>query len=185
MSYIRVNRMGDMDKIRREGLVPQNQLGGHNEYWDTDEGLFSPEDKQFDMTRGGGKGFFLTKPHPRNIRYASTGADKGGHGLVGVRMAPEQARALDMQYRTADESPEDLPEMLVHESIPPEQLVMMPQPANVAQGVDWHDPSTYGNVPVPAPKLARQYGIGADFIDRNAPPDAQGRAFNFDELGEF
>jgi hypothetical protein len=185
MSYIRVNRMGDMDKIRREGLVPQNQLGGHNEYWDTDEGLFSPEEKQFDMTRGDGKGFFLTKPHPRNIRFASTGADKGGHGLVGVRMAPEQASALDMQYRTADESPEDLPEMLVHESIPPEQLVMMPQPANVAQGVDWHDPSTYGNVPKNIVPLAMQYGIDADFIDRNSPPDAQGRAFNFDELGEF
>lgn len=184
MSYIRVNRMGDMDRIRREGLVPQDQ-SGHNMEWDMDEGLFSPEDKQFDMTRGDGKGFFLTKPHPRNIRFASTGADKGGHGLVGVRMAPEQASALDMQYRTADESPEDLPEMLVHENIPPERLVMMPQASNVARGVDWHDESTWGNVPKKIVPLAMQYGIDANFVDRNSPPDAQGRAFNFDELGEF
>ena len=88
MSYIRVNRMGDMDKIRREGLVPQVQTG-HNLEWDADEDLFAPGEKQFDMTRGDGKGFFLTKPHPRNIRFASTEADKGGHGLVGVRMTPE------------------------------------------------------------------------------------------------
>ena len=187
MTYVRTNRMGDMPAIRSQGLVPQNQLGGHNEYWDTDEGLFSPEDKQFDMTRGDGKGFFLTKPHPRNIRFASTGADKGGLGLVGVRMSPEEARQMDMQTRTADESPEDLPEMLMHERIPPERLVMMPQPSNVAQGVDYHDPSTYGNVPLTPTRLGRErYGIDSGFVDRNAPPDAQGRAFNFDELlGEF
>lgn len=185
MNYIRVNRMGDMDRIRREGLVPQDQ-SGHNMEWDMDEGLFSPEDKQFDMTRGDGKGYFLTKPHPRNIRFASTEADKGGLGLVGVRMSPQETSQLDMQTRTADESPEDLPEMLVHENIPPERLVMMPQASNVAQGVDWHDPSTYGNVPKNIVPLAMQYGIDTNFVDRNAPSDAQGRAFNFDELlGEF
>ena len=143
-------------------------------------------DGDLDVVRmSDGKGFWLTKPHPRNIRFASTGADKGGHGLIGVRMNPQETSQLDMQHRTADESPEDLPELLVHENIPPERLVMMPQSSNVAQGVDWHDESTWGNVPVGAPKLGRQYGIDANFVDRNAPPDAQGRAFNFDELGEY
>ena len=102
-------------------------------------------------------------------------------------MSPEEARQMDMQTRTADESPEDLPEMLMHERIPPERLVMMPQPSYVAQGVDYHDMSTYGNVPLPVTRLGREgYGIDSGFVDRNAPPEAQGRAFNFDELlGEF
>ena len=75
----------------------------------------------------------------------------------------------------------------MHERIPPERLVMMPQPSNVAQGVDYHDPSTYGNVPLTPTRLGRErYGIDSGFVDRNAPPEAQGRAFNFDELlGEF
>ena len=184
MTYVRVNRMGGMDRIQRQGLVPVSQAG-HNTEWDGDENLFSPGEKQFDMTRGGGKGFWLTKPHPRNIKFASTGADKGGHGLVGVRMNPQETSQLDMQHRTADESPEDLPEMLVHEKISPEKLVMMPQAANVKQGVDWQDESTWGNVPKENPQLGRQFGIDENFVDRNSPPDGQGRAFNFEELGGF
>jgi hypothetical protein len=139
------------------------------------------------MTRGDGKGFFLTKPHPRNINFASTAPKNRqlGTGLVGVRMNPQELAQMDMQTRTADESPEDLPEMLMHESIPPERLVMMPQSLRTRLGVDQHDPSTRRNRPDKPAVLGRQYGIDANFVDRNAPPDAQGRAFNFDELGEY
>lgn len=186
MSYIRTSSMVDFPQIQQQGLVPQDQ-SGHNTVWDTDEGLFAPGEKQFDMTRGDGKGFFLTKPHPRNIVRASTSPKNKqlGTGLVGVRMSPQEMAQMDMQMRTADESPEDLPEMLVHESIPPERLVMMPQSSRTRLGVDMHDPSTYGNRPDKPAVLGRKYGIDMDFVDRNAPPDAQGRAFNFDELGEF
>lgn len=149
--------------------------------------MFAPGEKQFDMTRGDGKGFFLTKPHPRNIDYASTAPKNRqlGTGLVGVRMSPQETAQMDRQTRTADESPEDLPEMLMHESIPPERLVMMPQSSRTRLGVDMHDPSTRGNRPDKPAVLGRKYGIDANFVDRNAPPDAQGRAFNFDELGGF
>ena len=37
----------------------------------------------------------------------------------------------------------------------------------------------------PPAMTAFEYGIDDEFVDRNAPPDAQGRAFNFDELGEY
>ena len=187
MNYVRTSAMTDLPAIQQQGLVPQDQ-SGHNTVWDTDEGLFAPEEVQFDMTRGDGKGFFLTKPHPRNINRASTAPKNRqlGTGLVGVRMTPEQASMLDMQYRTADQSPEDLPEMLVHEGIPPQQLVIMPQSDRTRLGVDMHDPSTRGNAPKPPARLGREtYGIDAGFVDRNAPPDEQGRAFNFDELGDF
>lgn len=187
MTYVRTSAMTDFPEIQQQGLVPQDQ-SGHNTDWDMNEDMFSPEDKQFDMTRGGGKGFFLTKPHPRNINYASTEPKNRqlGTGLVGVRMNPQETKQMDMQYRTADESPEDLPEMLVHEPIPPERLVMMPQSSKTRLGVDMHDPSTYGNRPKAPPVLGMQsYGIDENFVDRNSPPDAQGRAFNFEELGGF
>jgi hypothetical protein len=186
MNYVRTSSMMDFPQIQQQGLVPQDQ-SGHNAGWDADEDLFAPGEKQFDMTRSDGKGFFLTKPHPRNIHHASTAPKNRqlGTGLVGVRMSPQEMAQMDTQTRTADESPEDLPEMLMHESIPPERLVMMPQSLRTRLGVDQHDPSTRRNRPDKPAVLGRKYGIDANFVDRNAPPDAQGRAFNFDELGEY
>ena len=190
MNYIRVNRQSDMPAIQQQGLVPQQQNTKvdsleSNQNWEAEQaegrGL-----KQFNLDD---PGFFLTKPHPRNIDYGGNAVldAKRGTGLVGVRMTPEEARRVNMQTRTADESPEDLPEAFVQEPIPPERLVIMPQqqPPEVTEWSYHDDPSTWGADFDPPVLTAFEHGIDENFVDRNSPPDAQGRAFNFDELGGF
>ena len=130
MNYIRVNRQTDIPAIQQQGLVPQQQdtkvdSFQSNQNWEAEEaegkGL-----KQFNLDD---PGFFLTKPHPRNIEQGGGAVldARRGQGLVGVRMTPEEARRVNMQTRTADESPEDIPEAFVQEPIPSERLVIMPQ----------------------------------------------------------
>lgn len=190
MTMIRVNRQSDIPAIQRQGLIPQPQDTKvdsleSNPTWDAEmaegKGL-----KQFDLSE---PGFFMTKPHPRNIQYGGYAVSdpKMGQGLIGVRMSPEEMKQLDMQTRTADESPEDFPEAFVQERIAPERLVTMPQLEPPAGPYDWHDPSTWGNMAnfATPSEMAYHYGIDDDFIDRNSPPDSQGRAFNWDELGDF
>lgn len=193
MNYIRVNRQTDIPAIQQQGLVPQQQdtkvdSFQSNQNWEAEEaegkGL-----KQFNLDD---PGFFLTKPHPRNIEQGGGAVldARRGQGLVGVRMTPEEARRVNMQTRTADESPEDIPEAFVQESIPSERLVIMPQlvqPPPKPVKTDWHDQSTWNDMTFfdPPAMTAFEYGIDDEFVDRNAPPDAQGRAFNFDELGEY
>ena len=192
MNYIRVNRQTDIPAIQQQGLIPQPQGSKIDSLEDNvqwEDLMTGKGDKQFDLSR---PGFFLTKPHPMNIKLGGgvvLDPDRG-QGLIGVRASPEEARRMDMQYRTADESPEQFPEAFVQEPIPPERLVIMPQrvtPPHKPVKTDWHDRSTWGDMTWfdPPEMTAFEHGIDEDFIDRNAPPDAQGRAFNFDELGDF
>jgi hypothetical protein len=167
MSMMRVVPSEYMQDIDNRGLqpLPQNANRGYgddNSQWEDE--MAGKDDKKFDTTRGGGKGFWVTKPDFRNVTPAYAGAtpsEKGmGHSMVGIRMTPEDAKNLDAQWRNAKRSPEGFPEGLIHEAIDPHRLIMMRQSKNVGQPMNWHDESTWGNVPRDIKDLAYEGGIG-------------------------
>tara|TARA_B100001113_G_scaffold326946_1_gene300224 strand:+ start:2766 stop:3425 length:660 start_codon:yes stop_codon:yes gene_type:complete len=167
MSMMRVVPSEYMQDIDNRGLQPLPQdasrgYGEDNAEWE--EIMAIDGDKKFDTTRGGGKGFWVTKPDFRNVTPAYAGAtpsEKGmGHSMVGIRMTPEDAKNLDAQWRNAKQSPEGFPEGLIHEAIDPRRLVMMRQGKNVGQPMNWHDESTWGNMPRDIKDLAYDGGVG-------------------------
>lgn len=171
MTAVRVIPRVYLDEVSRAGVLPLSgdessdawKARAHN--WDFEESR--PEKsvrtgrnlKQFDVS---GAGTWWTKPSVANVRRSHTRAGKQGPALVGVRGNLDNFRH---QKRDAHETTENLPEMYIEDTVPPERTVRMDQPPGNYDW-DWTDPKeTWGDLPKDASTLADMYGLDNEWLD--------------------